>query len=341
MSISIDDLRTHLTTFIAGNVNAPTHIKALHPISGGASRETWALDIEVESGSQVGHHALIFRMDQASSMNPEALERSEEFALLQVAYAAGVKAPQPRWLDAVGAALGRPFLLMDRVEGESIGPRVVRRPEFAQAREHLPQQMAEQLARIHAIDPTIPKLGFLPRPPEEYSPARHAIDGVRQQLDQLGIQRPALEFGLRWLAQHVPRHEEHVLIHGDFRIGNLIVGPEELRAVIDWEFAHVGDPHEDLAWPCVRDWRFGNDTLRVGGVGDVETYVTAYEALSGRTIDRTALHYWEVMGNVRWAATCYVQADRHLSGADPSIELVSLGRRAAEMELEFLTLIGG
>ncbi|MEM8534285.1 MAG: phosphotransferase family protein [Chloroflexota bacterium] len=341
MSISIDDLRTHLTTFIAGKVDSPVRITALQPIPGGASRETWALDIEVESGALVGPHALILRMDQATSMNPEALERSEEFALLRVAYEAGVKAPRPRWLDGTGAVLGRPFLLMDRVEGESIGPRVVRRPEFAQAREHLPQQMAEQLARIHTIDPMTSELGFLPHPAKGYSPARHAIDGVREQLDQIGIQRPALEFGLRWLEQHVPQHEEHILIHGDFRIGNIIIGSDELCAVIDWEFAHIGDPHEDLAWPCVRDWRFGNDALRVGGVGDLETYVVAYEALSGRMVDRTALHYWEVLGNVRWAATCYIQADRHLSGADPSIELASLGRRGAEMELEFLTLIGG
>lgn len=340
MSISIDDLRTHLTTFIAGNVNASVRVTALQPIPGGASRETWALDIEVDSGDLAGHHALILRMDQATSMNPEALERSDEFALLQVAYEAGVRVPRPRWLDATGATLGRPFLLMDRVDGESIGPRVVRRPEFAKARAYLAQQMAEQLACIHAIDPIVSDLHFLPRPAEGYSPARHAIDGVRQQLDQLGIRRPALEFGLRWLGQHVPAHEERLLIHGDFRIGNIIIGSDELHAVIDWEFAHIGDPHEDLAWPCVRDWRFGNDSLRVGGVGNIETYVTAYEALSGRTVDRTVLHYWEVLGNVRWAATCYVQADCHLSGADPSIELASLGRRAAEMELEFLTLIG-
>jgi aminoglycoside phosphotransferase (APT) family kinase protein len=226
---------------------------------------------------------------------------------------------------------------MDRVAGESIGPRVVRRPELATARTRLPAQMAAQLARIHAIDPT--PLGFLPRPPAGRSPARQALDHTRRVIDAIGMQSPALEFGLRWLNQRAPACAQLTLIHGDFRIGNLLVGPEGLNAVIDWEFAHVGDPHEDLAWPCVRDWRFGNDALPVGGVGELAPYLSAYESASGRAIDHSTLRWWEIMGNLRWAATCHVQAHRHLSSADPSVEFASLGRRAAEMELEFLTLI--
>jgi aminoglycoside phosphotransferase (APT) family kinase protein len=248
-----------------------------------------------------------------------------------------VLAPRPRWLDAEGTALGRPFFLMDRVAGESIGPRVVRRPELAAARAALPAQMAEQLARIHAIDPA--PLGFLVRPAAGRSPAQHALAATRALIERIGMASPALEFGLRWLEQHAPSCAQLTFVHGDFRIGNLLVGPDGLRAVIDWEFAHVGDPLEDLAWPCVRDWRFGNDALRVGGVGDLEPYVAAYEAASGRAVDRAALRFWEILGNLRWATTCHSQAQRHLSGADPSVEFASLGRRAAEMELEFLSLI--
>jgi aminoglycoside phosphotransferase (APT) family kinase protein len=329
----IDDMRARLGSFLSAAAGAPATVLAIQPIAGGASRETWAVDAEV-GGERL---ALVLRMDQASSMNPAALSRPQEFALLEAAYAAGVLVPRPRWLDAQGAALGRPFLLMDRVEGESIGPRVVRRPDLAEARARLPGQMAEQLARIHALD--IAPLGFLPCPPTGRSPALHAADGVRALLGSLGVASPALEFGLRWLEQRAPACAAPTLVHGDFRVGNLLVGPEGLRAVIDWEFAHVGDPHEDLAWACVRDWRFGSDALRVGGVGDLEPYLAAYQRASGRAVDRRALRYWEIMGNLRWAATCHAQAQRHLSGADPSVEYASLGRRAAEMELEFLTLI--
>ena len=328
-----DELASRLAAFLAAAGGAPTEVTALQPIAGGASLETWAVDATI--GGEP--YALVLRMDLASNMNPNALTRAQEFALLQAACDAGVLAPRPRWLSADGAALGRPFFLMDRIEGESIGPRVVRRPELAAARALLPAQMADQLARIHAIDPA--PLGFLLRPPPGRSPALHAVGGARRLLESLGIASPALEFGLRWLEQHAQECPQQTFIHGDFRIGNLLVGPDGLRAVIDWEFAHIGDPLEDVAWPCVRDWRFGNDTLRVGGVGALEPYVTAYEAASGRAVDRSALRYWEIMGNLRWAATCHSQAQRHLSGADPSVEFASLGRRAAEMELEFLTLI--
>jgi aminoglycoside phosphotransferase (APT) family kinase protein len=327
------DLPTRLAAFLTHAAGLPATVTDMWPIAGGASRETWAVDAKIGGVAA----ALVLRMDQASSMNPDALSRPQEFALLAAAHAAGVLVPRPRWLDADGTAVGRPFLLMDRVAGESIGPRVVRRPELAAARARLPTQMAEQLARIHTIDPAA--LDFLPRPNAGRSPAQHALDRTRSVIDTINLQSPALEFGLRWLAQRAPSCTQLTLIHGDFRIGNLLVGPEGLNAVIDWEFAHVGDPHEDLAWPCVRDWRFGNNKLHVGGVGDLAPYLAAYESTSGRTVDHTALRWWEIMGNLRWAATCYIQAHRHLSGADPSVELASLGRRAAEMELEFLMLI--
>ncbi|MEO7908679.1 MAG: phosphotransferase family protein [Roseiflexaceae bacterium] len=332
-ALAAPDLPARLAAFLAHAAGVPAAITAMQPIAGGASRETWAVDAEIGGA----HAALVLRMDLASSMNPDALSRPQEFALLVAAHAGGVLAPCPRWLDADGAALGRPFLLMERIPGESIGPRVMRRPELAAARAHLPAQMAAQLARIHALD--LAALKFLPRPPANRSPALHALDHTRRMIDAIDLQKPALELGLRWLAQRAPSCQQLTLVHGDFRVGNLLIGPDGLNAVIDWEFAHVGDPHEDLAWPCVRDWRFGNTALHVGGVGALAPYLAAYESAASCTVDRNALRWWEIMGNLRWAATCHLQAHRHLSGADPSVELVSLGRRAAEMELEFLTLI--
>src|SRR5215212_267774 len=210
------ELTARLGAFIAHAAGAPTTITSMKPIAGGASRETWAVDAEIGGTNE----ALVLRMDLASSMNPDALSRPQEFALLAMAHAAGVLAPRPRWLDADGAALGRPFLLMDRIAGESIGPRVVRRPELAGARARLPAQMAAQLARIHAIDPTA--LDFLPRPLAGRSPALHALDYTRRVIDAIDLQEPALEFGLRWLAQRAPACEQLTLIHGDFRIGNLL-----------------------------------------------------------------------------------------------------------------------
>jgi aminoglycoside phosphotransferase (APT) family kinase protein len=179
----------------------------------------------------------------------------------------------------------------------------------------------------------------LPSNLEGLSPAQSALDRTLRQLWRLGEPHPALELAARWLQKCAPAREHTVLVHGDFRIGNLLVGPDGLRAVIDWEFAHVGDPAEDLAWPCVRSWRFGHDALRLGGIGQPDEFFAAYEAVCGCRVDRRAVAYWEILGNFRWAVGCIAQAHRHLSGQAPSIELASLGRRTAEMELELLSLI--
>jgi aminoglycoside phosphotransferase (APT) family kinase protein len=332
-----DDLHQQLRAFLAEQTGSAVTISNLHPIAGGASRETWALDLRYKADGQPIDERLILRRDMGSSMNPEALSRAQEFNLLRVAHGHGVRVPQVRWLCADPQVLA--FFVMERIDGESIGARVVRKPELAQARAALPEQMAAQLALIHAIDPALEAVRDLPQPAAGQTAAEHALAGVRRQVAALDLHNPAVEWALRWLEQRAPANRAHTLVHGDFRIGNLLVGTDGLRGVIDWEFAHLGDPHEDLAWPCVRDWRFGNDALHVGGVGQLEPYLAAYEAASGRAVDRAAVRWWEIMGNLRWAVACLVQAQRHLSGSDPSVEFASLGRRAAEMELEYLLLI--
>ena len=109
--------------------------------------------------------------------------------------------------------------------------------------------------------------------------------------------------------------------------------------MLDWEFAHVSDPAEDLAWPLVRAWRFGNDALRLGGIGDVEPYLDRYAELTGLVVPHDELLAWEVLGNCKWAIGALTQARRHLRGEERSVELAILGRLAAEMEYELLDLI--
>jgi aminoglycoside phosphotransferase (APT) family kinase protein len=337
--MTILDLQPRLEGFLSEKVRAPVKVTAARQLAGGASRDTWAVDVEVTGGPEAGRHALVLRRDLGGVIHEDALSREQEFRLLEVVHAAGVLVARPRWLCADPLVLGAPFFLVDRLEGESVGRRVVREPALTEARRRLSRQMGEQLARIHRIDGTQERLAFLPRPPEGMSPARAAVENAAAQLDRFGEPHPALELSLRWLRGRAPECSAPVLVHGDFRVGNLMVGPQGLVGVFDWEFSHIGDPAEDLAWPCVRSWRFGQDHLRLGGVGAPEEFWQAYEAAGGRKVDAAAVAYWEVLGNFRWAVGCISQANRHLSGQEPSIEFASLGRRTAEMELELLDLI--
>lgn len=328
-SITIKDFPARLEAFLSEKLGRAVTVAAVRQLTGGASRDAWVADVIVDSAPL----AVVVRRDKGGEIMPDALDRATEFAVLERAYKAGVLVPRPLWLCAEGDVLGAPFFIMERLEGESVGRRVVRDPLLATARERLPRQMGEQLAKVHAV---ATKGLTVPGPLPGQSPAQTALQKTREHLASLGEPHPALELALRWLAARMPTCERTVLLHGDFRVGNLMVGPEGLVGVFDWEFAHVGDPAEDLAWACVRSWRFGRDDLELGGVGKADEFFSAYESAGGAKVDRSALRFWELLGNLRWAVGCVAQANRHLSGQAPSIELASLGRRTCEMELELL-----
>ena len=166
------------------------------------------------------------------------------------------------------------------------------------------------------------------------------MDRLVEELDETGEPHPAIELGLWWLREHLPPAREPVVVHGDFRIGNVAVDANGLVGVLDWEFAHLDDPARDLAFGLVRAWRFGRDDLRLGGIGEVEPYLERYNELTGREIRPEELDYWEVAGNVAWAIGCVTQARRHLHGQERSVELAILGRLGAEVEYEICHLLG-
>jgi aminoglycoside phosphotransferase (APT) family kinase protein len=336
MPLSHDELAARLRAFLSRETGGRVRIEGLRPLAGGASRAAIAFDVTIDSNGGEERHACVLRLDLGGKIYEVSLSREEEFKMISHAKKGGVPVPRALWTSSDPSVLERAFLILERIEGETIGRRIVQLPELAAARGALPRQMGHALARIHALDPS--PLDFLPGA-REGSPARSVLGRAREELDKVGGAHPGLEAGLVWLQGHAPPCPEPVVVHGDFRLGNLIVGPEGLRSVLDWEFASVGDPHEDLAWPFVRDWRFGMDGLRFAGISDGAEFLRAYEEASGRRVDGAALRYWEAMGNFRWALGCLTQAYRHLSGAEPSVELASLGRRSAEMELEMLNLI--
>jgi aminoglycoside phosphotransferase (APT) family kinase protein len=259
-----------------------------------------------------------------------------EFKLIELAGAAGVPAPHPVAVEPDGGRFGSAGMLMSFVEGTSVGPRILRKPEFETARARLTEQLGSALARIHAIDAAALE-GVLPGGTGD--PARAQIDEWERRLDEIGNPLPAVELGLRWLRENAPEPAEPRLVHGDFRLGNFIVDERGLAAVIDWELAHLGDPAEDIGWLSIRSWRFGNDDRPVAGVGNLKEFLGAYEAAGGRPPDRERIRYWEAFGNVKWAVICARQAHDHLSGVRRSHELASLGRRVCEPEWDLLQLI--
>jgi aminoglycoside phosphotransferase (APT) family kinase protein len=283
-------------------------------LPGGASKEAWAVHADGDR--------LLVRRAAGGVIHGATLSLEEEFEVLQAAAEAGVRVPRP--VAYLGELGGREAFAMELVRGETIGRRIVRKPPPA-----LETQLADELAKIHAI-------------PAERLPFLRGGDVLARfegELDSVGEPHPAIEYGLWWLREHRPEPLPDVVSHGDFRIGNVVVSERGLEYLLDWEFAHLSDPREDLAWPIVRAWRFGADDRRLGGIGELEPYLARYAERTGREVAADDLFWWEVLGNVKWATGCLTQCRRHLTGVDRSVEYAVLGRMAAEMEYELLDLL--
>jgi len=326
-----------LAEFLGRTFGEALDVVDLEPLAGGASRAAWGFELRPRGNLAAPSRRLVLRLDLGGKIYDVALSRREEAGVLRAAHGGGVRVPEVLAWCEDPSVLGRDFLVMERVDGETIGRRIVAREDLAAARTALPEQLGRELARIHSVDASA--LAFLPRAEAGASPARTVLDRARGELDRVGSPQPAIVIGLHWLEERAPSCAETVLVHGDYRLGNIVVGVDGLRAVLDWEFASIGDPHEDLAWPFVRDWRFGNDERRFAGISAGDEFIAAYEHASGRQVDRDALAWWEIAGNLRWALGCLTQARRHISGEERSVELASLGRRWAEMALEMVELI--
>jgi len=314
----IADMREAFQTALAGVLGREVDISEPVLLAGGASKEAWAVDADGER--------LLVRRAAVGVIHRHTLSLVDELAVLEAAYEAGVKVPRP--YGYVADLAGREAFVMERLEGETIGRRVVQRPELEAARAALPLQLAEELAKVHAIPAE--RVPFL---------TGAAIERMVEELDDVDEPHPAIELGLWWLREHRPPARPPVVSHGDYRIGNVVVDERGLVGLLDWEFAHLDDPARDLSFGLVRAWRFGVDGKRLGGIGDVEPYLARYNELTGFDVRPEELDYWELAGNVAWAIGCLTQAQRHLSGQDRSVELAILGRLGAEVEYEICHLL--
>ena len=310
-----NDFVSELAESIRGVLGA-RNVTDLRRLSGGASRETWRFHADSED-------LVLQRVRQGTPIGLRG-----EVSALSAAFAAGVPVPEVVVDGSERQDLGRPFMIVRAVEGETIARKILRDDTFARARSVLPMQMGRALAQLHRIDPkSVPGLEV-----------EDQIKRYRHAMDAMGEPHPVFEAAFRWLEQNIPDASDVRVVHGDFRLGNLVVNEEGLAAILDWELAHLGDPMEDLGWVCVRAWRFGGDQP-VAGLGTYQALFDAYENESGIRPDGDVVRWWEILGTLKWGIICISQAHTHLSGVVRSHELAAIGRRVCENEYDLIELL--
>lgn len=314
-----NDFAPSVTQFAQRSLGGTETVDNLCRLTGGASMESWSFDY-------AGQGYVLRRSPSAELMEGRPFGHDVEATIVRAAFAAGVKAPQIIGEIEPEDGLGTGYL-MRRVEAEANPAKILADPPAS-----LLDDMARELAAIHAVP-----LATLPTLPEMN--ATSLLADLQARFIEFGGDRPVMALAFRWLADHAPSPIQSVLLHGDFRMGNIMVDLDGLAAVLDWELTHLGDRHQDLAFGCINSWRFGYVDKPAFGVGQVHELFVAYERESGMAVDPTRFRWWLVYSTLWWGICCLQMADIWRSGKDPGLERAVIGRRASETEVDLLMLL--
>ncbi|MEE2683409.1 MAG: phosphotransferase family protein [Actinomycetota bacterium] len=327
MSGDAHELSNHLSETLKAFLGEIS-VTDLTRLSGGANRETWSLNA---TDDQNQSHPLILQLDRPGM---ERLEGTcaREAKILSVAKTKGVPVPSVIASGETPNLFGRSFSITSRINGETIARKILRDSQWKVARENFVADSAKALAAIHSIK----KTDFDGVQIEETPDPLGTLESV---YDALADPHPTFDLAFRWLAKNKPAATDFCFVHGDFRLGNLLLGETGLSAVLDWEISHFGDPCEDLGWMCVRAWRFGGSG-EVAGIADYENLLEQYHEASGRKITLPTLLWWEIFGTLRWGVICLQMGGDFRTGRTNSLEIAAIGRRVAENEYDLLTSLG-
>jgi aminoglycoside phosphotransferase (APT) family kinase protein len=317
-----------LAAVVGRRYGSAAKLVGLERLSGGASQELWSFDVETH-GQRL---PLILRRNPGGTVQRESAAGMEtEARLIGLARATGTPAPEVVHVCEPDDGLGRGYV-MERLAGETIARRILRDPEYAEARPRLARQIGAAAAHIHQVD--VAAAGDL-----RVSAPATSLEASYAGYLGYGTPRPVVEWAFRWLREHLPpAPPRQTVVHGDMRTGNIIVDRNGLAGVLDWEAVHIGDPMAELGWICVTSWRFGEVDKPAGGFGPREELFAGYEEVSGVKVDAERVRWWEVMGTLRWGMSCAMFAKEFQTG-DRSVERAAIGRRASETAIDLMAIL--
>lgn len=328
------EFEAHLDRALTANVDWCQGLLSVERLSGGASQETYRLVVRTAAGER----PMALRRAPGGIAKEETIGPgpglATEALLMQTAEAAGVPEPEVYYVLQPGDGLGDGFA-MEWLDGEALGARIARAPEFEALRAGLAFECGKILARIHGID--LDASGLRERL-DTFSPLE-LMRNSWERYQGFPTPQPMIDYTGRWLQEHLPNHYDNALVHNDFRNGNFMVDGQRITAVLDWEVAHIGDPMRDLGWICTNSWRFGRTELPVGGFGEYADLFRGYEQESGKPVDPDHVRFWEVNGSFWWAVGCLGMAEHYRTGPDQTVERPGIGRRSSECQVDCVNML--
>ena len=301
-------------------------VSNLEPLTGGASKEIWKFEVSNAKQST----KMILRRGSGIE-GPLAIKTADEARIQKEVIKVGAPVPIILAVSKNEEELGDSYI-MHFVEGETIARKILRDKEYKQALPLLAYQCGEAIAKVHNVD--IDNFSFLPK-----KPAEDQLEDLYATYQSFEQPSPVFEYAYLWLKEQDFSNFQESLVHGDFRLGNIIVNGEGLQSIIDWELAHIGNPLQDLGWVCGNSWRFGKNDKVVGGFGELEDLLEGYNSISKLKVNKEMVKCWQVFGTFRWGVICLIQAYAHLNGTINSIEKAAIGRRVSETEIDIVDLL--
>ena len=308
------------------NTSIEGEIVNLEPLTGGASKEIWKFEVNANGKSD----RYILRRGSGVE-GPLAIKTSEEAKIQKTVRKLGAQVPEIVAVSSLDEELGDAYI-MKFVDGESIARKILRDEEYKNTLPKLAFECGQSIAKIHQAD--INEFPFLPS-----KTVFEQINDLYQTYVSFNQPSPVFEYTHLWLKKQNLGEINDALVHGDFRLGNIIVDKDGLKSVIDWELAHIGNPLQDLGWICGNSWRFGNTNKVVGGFGDLADLLKGYNSVSNYHVDENMVKAWQVFGTFRWGVICLIQASAHLTGSINSVEKAAIGRRVSETEIDIVDLL--
>lgn len=329
----MSEFEDKLAKCLAGHIDGYQSLTKVERLSGGASQETYRIEIESDTGARL---LAMRRAPGGEKVEPTPGHPGLDVEALLMRSAREVGVPEPEVYHVLQDEdeLGDGFV-MEWLEGVALGARVVRSPELDLIRPRLAYLCGEILAKVHSVDLAATGLN---KKLDVIEPAAY-IEQTWQRYRDFDTAQPMIDYAGRWLMDHCPSDVEVALVHNDFRNGNIMFSPEGVVAVLDWEVAHIGDPMRDLGWICTNSWRFGRSDLPVGGFGTYEDLFAGYESVTGVPVDPERVKFWEVFGSFWWAIGCLGMAEHYRSGPDKTVERPAIGRRSSECQVDCVNLL--